>query len=354
MRVATGTPSSSPASAGARVRMSATIACGRVSATSGRVSYTARTTAWYGVSGRSSVGKTWYSGAAAKRMPSASTCSSHRRHVWSTTSWPRAASARPRAIIGNAWPGSPNAPRSSRSRADRSAGKLGEEAQLFDPLLLRPRHRRDHTSPDARVAIDREALAHAIRRAAEGDGVDELVRHGGGGLVAPALEVQVLDLAGRVLEPVPRRERVVEVLLARPHPADVQRDERAHDVAGGGEVFVDRDVHRRGDVEAVERPAGARGALLEQGQQVADVLGREEDRDPAVGDLARELGVLRPDRREVDRDPVLHRRDRELQRLAGAVGQRQLERLAVELEALAVQRLAHDRHVLARALQLAG
>ena len=46
-------------------------------------------------------------------------------------------------------------------------------------------------------------------------------------------------------------------------------------------------------------------------------------------------------------------RDRQLQRLARAVGQRQLERLAVVLDALAAQRHAHDRDVLARALELA-
>src|SRR3954453_3731271 len=97
--------------------------------------------------------------------------------------------------------------------------------------------------------------------------------------------------------------------------------------AGGGEGGGDRHVDRRRDVEAVERAPGARRALLEQRAQVADVLGREEDRNPAVGDLAGQLRVLRPDRREVDRDAVLDRRDRELQRLAGAVRQRQLERL---------------------------
>ena len=45
MTVATGTPSSSAASAGARVRMSATTASGASSATSGRVWPVARSTA---------------------------------------------------------------------------------------------------------------------------------------------------------------------------------------------------------------------------------------------------------------------------------------------------------------------
>src|SRR3954454_6371787 len=334
MSVATGTPSSSPASAGASVRTSFTIASGRSSATSGRVSPTARTTASYGASGFSSVGKTWYSGAGSKRMPSSSTCDAQRRHVCSTTSWPRATSARPSAIIGNACPGSPKAPSSSL----RGSGftKLGDEAQLLDALLLRSGDRRDPERADACVAVDGEPLAHVVGRPAQRHGVDELVGHRGGRLVALAVEVEVLDLLRRRLEAVAHGERVVEVLLARAHAADVQRDERPHPVARGQEVVADRDVDRRRDVEAVERAVRPRRALLEQRPQIADVYGREEDRDPAVGDLAGELRVLRPDRREGDRDPFLPRRDRQLERLARPVGQRQLERLSVELEPLAV------------------
>ena len=106
--------------------------------------------------------------------------------------------------------------------------------------------------------------------------------------------------------------------------------------------------------KSLERFAGARGALLQQRTQLGDVLGREQRRDPAVGDLAGERGVLRADRGEVDRDALLDGGDRQLERLAGPVGQRQLERLAVELDAFARERHAHDRDVLARALQLLG
>ena len=101
-----------------------------------------------------------------------------------------------------------------------------------------------------------------------------------------------------------------------------------------------------------ERAACPGGALLEQLARPADVLGGEEDRQPAVRDLAGELRVLRPDRGDVDRDPLLDRRDRELQRLAGPVGQRQLVGLAGVGEPLARERLPQDLHVLARALEL--
>ena len=70
------------------------------------------------------------------------------------------------------------------------------------------------------------------------------------------------------------------------------------------------------------------GAFLEQRAQLGDVLGREQRGNPAVGDLAGQRSVLRADRGEVDGDALLHGSDRQLERLARALGQRQLERLA--------------------------
>src|SRR5450759_1373401 len=84
------------------------------------------------------------------------------------------------------------------------------------------------------------------------------------------------------------------------------------------------------------------------------MLGGEERRDPAVGDLTRERRVLRADRGEVDRDALLDGGDGELQRLAGAVRQRKLERVAVELRAFAGESHADDGDVLAGTLELAG
>ena len=56
----------------------------------------------------------------------------------------------------------------------------------------------------------------------------------------------------------------------------------------------------------------------ERRQQLVGALGAEHERQPAVGDLRRLLDRLRPDRAEVDRDPLLHRLDQQLQRLAEA------------------------------------
>src|SRR5881227_2670041 len=118
--------------------MSATTASGATSATSGCVSVAARTTAWYGFSGRAGVGKTWYSGAGANRIPAASTCSVHRRQVCSTTSCPRAA------------------------RSDRRGRQLGDLPQLREAPLEVERHRRDLERAHARLAVHGEPVAHDL------------------------------------------------------------------------------------------------------------------------------------------------------------------------------------------------
>ena len=74
------------------------------------------------------------------------------------------------------------------------------------------------------------------------DLVDQLVGHRGDRLALVALEVQVLDLLGRVLEAVAAREVVVEVLAARAHAADVERGHRLHEAAQHVDVVADDDA----------------------------------------------------------------------------------------------------------------
>jgi len=67
------------------------------------------------------------------------------------------------------------------------------------------------------------------------------------------------------------------------------------------------------------------------------LVDREEDRDPAVGDLGRQLDRLLADRPEEDRDLVADRVDVELERLslprdARALGEGQVVVLALVLE----------------------
>ena len=111
----------------------------------------------------------------------------------------------------------------------------------------------------------------------------------------------------------------------------------------------------RGEVPALRTAAAPREALLEhRAVRLAESLGREEDREPAVGDLRRQRDVLRADRGEVDRHVGAQRVDDQLERLAeaGRAGARvgDVVVLAVVLERLlAAEDRADDLDVLARA-----
>src|SRR5215213_10199644 len=112
--VASGSPAFSAASAGARVRMSLTTACGRISSSRGS-SARAASAAWLPSSeSGSGGGNIRYSSAGVKPRPAPSTAPRRSSQLSSVTSCPRSASARPRAIAGKTWPASPNAATSSR------------------------------------------------------------------------------------------------------------------------------------------------------------------------------------------------------------------------------------------------
>ena len=167
-----------------------------------------------------------------------------------------------------------------------------------------------------------QAIPDDVLRPDQRDRVDQLARQRRGRLVLATLQVEILDLARGVLVAVALDQGVVEVLLARAHPADVQRDVVAHRVTRGLAVVADHGGDGRHDREVVEAlaAAGPRKALFQQRPELAHVLGREQRRQPAVGDLGRQRRVLRPDRGDVDRDPVLDGGDRELERLPGPSG----------------------------------
>ena len=115
---------------------------------------------------------------------------------------------------------------------------------------------------------------------------------------------------------------VVEILAPGPHAADVQRDPGLEGLAGAGAIIVDADRHVRGDREGIERATADPRAGLELRPEQTHVLGREERRDPAVGEFAGQAQAARGQRRQVDR----HRR---------AHGMRQQLEALVELEDLA-------------------
>src|SRR4051794_19862652 len=217
--VAQRTPARSAANPAATVRMSATTASGANSSISGCVSRAARTAAWYGLSpGVSGVGKTLYSGAGSKRIPSRSTSSRHLVHVCSRTSWPRSTSVLPRAIAGNACPGSPNAATRKRlgtgfilSEQRPRLGRLddlGDGPQDPRAPLGGEVHRREHQRADSGVLVDRQPLLDVVSGAHQCRLVDQLGRQRRRGFVLLAGQVEVLHLLRRVLESIAGYELV--------------------------------------------------------------------------------------------------------------------------------------------------
>ena len=93
------------------------------------------------------------------------------------------------------------------------------------------------------------------------------------------------------------------------------------------------------------RPA-ARAALVDPGDGPAARLRVEEDRQPAVGDLTGQVEILRTERGQVDRDLRPDRLQRQHQRLARPVRQRQGEMVAAGGHPAAFERLPDDLHVL--------
>src|SRR5262249_52621526 len=115
----------------------------------------------------------------------------------------------------------------------------------------------------------------------------------------------------------PARQPVVEVDRARAHAADVEREQRLEKVAGRRDVVCDEYRHERRDVETVRTaPAGLEAALETRAVNVAAALRREEDRQPAVGDLRCERDVGGADGSEVHRNLGAEWTQQELQRLA--------------------------------------
>ena len=142
-------------------------------------------------------------------------------------------------------------------------------------------------------------------------------------------------MVGHLAEPVAGRQVVVEVLAAGAHAADVQRQLRFRpsqsvvDVVADGQRSADHDVERSQCRIALGIPGPQRLA-----PHLVGLLGIEEHRLPALGDLGGQLDVLRAQRRDRDRNAVADRMIDQLQRLAEAGapvgGQRNLVVLAVD------------------------
>ena len=184
-----------------------------------------------------------------------------------------------------------------------------------------------------------EPLPHVTFRADQRGLLQQFRGDQGLRLGLAAVQVGVLNLVrgGPVAEPV--SQRVVEVLAAGAHAADVQGEERAGQIAVGGHVGADHQRSLGDHVQRAERrvplghPLGHWGA-----PHLPRLLGQVKERLPAFGQLGGERHVLRANRGDHDRDALAHRVVDQLERLAeaGALirGERELIVPAVVAEPL--------------------
>ena len=133
-------------------------------------------------------------------------------------------------------------------------------------------------------------------RAHEGDVGGHGARDRGDGVLALALEEELLDLLRLALVAHAREHLLVEVHVLGAHPPDVEAQRRSHPVER--RLHLVGHDHRavRGDLEAsrLVRVSRPREALLEPAAVHVGDLGRVVDRQPPVGHLGRQRDVPGP------------------------------------------------------------
>jgi len=227
--------------------------------------------------------------------------------------------------------------------------QLGERLQRF--LLPRRDQQRAHRGglPCLQPLLD------ARPRPDQRDVVHQRIGHRRHCLGLLAGKVQVLDLHRRVFVAQAPGVVVVEILAARAHAADVQREVLLHRLAALRHVVAEDAGDKGRDVEIREALAAA--GLGEAGLQVRlqelEALRVHPYRDQAVGDFRAAGDARRADGRGVDLHVLAAVQDA-LQRLAQAGGAGpavgNLVVLALEFQRrLAREDLPHDGDVLARA-----
>src|SRR2546430_3517419 len=198
----------------------------------------------------------------------------------------------------------------------RALQRLRDLAQGLHAGLDVGHEERDRQCGDAGGSVFTHTGGDPVNRAEQAGAVDELQRYGGGRVPVPFGQVQLLYLVGGLGVPHPDGELVVEVLVPAAHPAHVQGGVPAHQLGAGGHVLAHHHRYGGHDVEAVERRGGPGPAGGDRGELLGGVLGGEEHRQPAVGQLPGQLQVPGADGGEVGRDPLARRGEAQLERLA--------------------------------------
>src|SRR5208283_2344849 len=106
----------------------------------------------------------------------------------------------------------------------REARHFGQQLDCF--VLTRADQRTGRTGVLPRAITLTDAGGWPDQRAQ----IDQLVRHRGGRLLLTSGEIKFLDSLGRLRKALLNHQVLVEILAARPHPANVERDVRLHPV----------------------------------------------------------------------------------------------------------------------------
>ena len=118
----------------------------------------------------------------------------------------------------------------------------------------------------AALAPGVEPVGDLLARADERDLVDERVGHRRRRLELLAVEVEILDLRRLGLVAVAADEVVVEVLAARAHAADVEREVVLDVLAPALRILREDDVHAGGDVEPSFAPSSGKTSRKRSGE----------------------------------------------------------------------------------------
>ena len=142
--------------------------------------------------------------------------------------------------------------RAGRLRSTDEVLDLGDEV---DRALAAERDGNDLQVGHAGLAEGGDPLGHVALGPAQRRGLEQLVGHQRLRLGLLAVEVEVLDLLGLLLEAVAAHHVVVEVLPLGPHPPDVEGDHGPGQVAQCGHLVTLADGHQpaHGDLQ---RPEG--------------------------------------------------------------------------------------------------
>ena len=195
---------------------------------------------------------------------------------------------------------------SSRGSAPRPASRGYTQLRSFSIMATGSAPDRRHVEVGhARLGQGGHALLDVGLGAAERRRLQELGGHQRRRLLLLARQVEVLDLGGLLLVAVAAGQRVVEVAPLGAHAADVEGGTAAAHVADGRHLgsLADGQEAAGRDLQGVERGVTlGRAGTERRAEDLLDLLGDEEDGQPAVGHLGRHGDVLLAQRGDPDRD----------------------------------------------------